>query len=230
MIRFTSAKKAFHLVFGSLSYSSLTFNTEVTTWVSKSQWRNFPSCQAECFWKCLWGINNLSQNACGASTTSVRMPVGHQQPQSECLWGINNLSQNACGASTTSVRMPVGHQQPQSECLWGIINLSQNACGASTTSVRMPVGHQQPQSECLWGINNLSQAMSSSSLQLWMRRKLVQHLSLYLCPLIVVSTPISDRLFLTLYRPCVYLYTSQLSPLSLRYFILGQSLYFSLSL
>ena len=198
MIRFTSAKKAFHLVFGSLSYSSLTFNTEVTTWVSKSQWRNFPSCQAECFWKCLWGINNLSQNACGASTTSVRMPVGHQQPQSECLWGINNLSQNACGASTTSVRMPVGHQQPHSECLWGI--------------------------------NNLSQAMSSSSLQLWMRRKLVQHLSLYLCPLIVVSTPISDRLFLTLYRPCVYLYTSQLSPLSLRYFILGQSLYFSLSL
>ena len=91
MIRFTSAKKAFHLVFGSLSYSSLTFNTEVTTWVSKSQWRNFPSCQAECFWKCLWGINNLSQNACGASTTSVRqwVPAVYNSEWEESLCSIS---------------------------------------------------------------------------------------------------------------------------------------------
>jgi len=43
VIRFTKAKSPY-LVFASLSYSILTFNT---AWVGKTQWRNFPSCQME---------------------------------------------------------------------------------------------------------------------------------------------------------------------------------------
>ena len=41
VFRFTKAK-SLYMVFASLSYSILPFNTEVTAWVDKTQWRNFP--------------------------------------------------------------------------------------------------------------------------------------------------------------------------------------------
>ena len=60
--------------------------------------------------------------------------------------------------------------------------------------------------------------------------RLEQHLnffSLYLCPLVVVAVSNTNRLLLTLYRPCVYLYVSIISPLSLRYFMLGRFMHFT---